>query len=92
MNLASQTRYESYLASRPKFETQEEQVLDAITNGLVDAWSISSVTGMLITSVRRALTNLKKDGKIVESGTTYHKGTERNVTIYKVIYQQLTLY
>ncbi len=92
MNYSTQTRYESYIESRPKFKDQNEQVIDCINIGLVDAWSISVNTNMLITSVRRALTNMRNDGLIEETGTTYHKGTNRNVTTYKIKENQLTLF
>lgn len=90
--ITAQTRYESYLKSKPDFSNQNEQILDCIAIGLVDAWSISYNTNMLITSVRRALTNLCKDGIIEESGTTYHAGTNRNVTTFKIKESQLTLF
>lgn len=92
MNYSTQTRYQSYIESKPKFKDQNEQVIDCIKIGLVDAWSIEANTNMLITSIRRSLTNLCKQGIIEESGTTFHKATNRSVTTYKIKENQLTLF
>lgn len=56
--------------------------------GISDAWSISKRTGMLITSVRRCLTDLSDAGQITENGTVYNEETNRNVTSYKVLTEQ----
>lgn len=76
---------ESYEKSIPKFSEQETKVLQYINMGYNDAWSISERTGMLITSVRRALNNLAQQRVIQECGYKYHEPTERNVTAFKII-------
>lgn len=78
-------RRESFQKSKPKFTEQEHQVLMQLNMGLNDAWSISNKTGMLITSVRRSLTDLVSKGAIAEIGTTFNPETQRNVTTYRTL-------
>lgn len=87
MKTAKQNKIDSYHESKPKFTEQEQQVLIQLNFGISDAWSISKATGMLITSVRRCLTDLSDAGQITENGTVYNAETNRNVTAYKVIHE-----
>lgn len=87
MKTAKQNKIDSYHESKPKFTEQEQQVLIQLNFGISDAWSISKQTGMLITSVRRCLTDLSDAGQIAENGTVYNAETNRNVTSYKVIHE-----
>ena len=87
MNNASRNKIDSYHESKQKFTDQEQQVLIQLNFGISDAWSISKQTGMLITSVRRCLTDLSDAGQITENGTVYNADTNRNVTAYKVIHE-----
>jgi len=82
---ARRNRRESYTKTKPRFTAQEEEVLRQLNMGINDAWSISNKTHMLITSVRRALTDLTTKGVVMESGTTFNAETNRNVTTYKVL-------
>lgn len=79
------TRKESYNKIKPYFPYGEKKVINSIREGNTDAWSISNNTGMLITSVRRALHDLVKANIIEQDGTVYHKTTNRNVKKYKEI-------
>ena len=85
MTTAKRNKADSYHESKPKFTEQEQQVLIQLNFGISDAWSISKQTGMLITSVRRCLTDLSDAGQIAENGTVYNEETKRNVTAYKVL-------
>ena len=87
MSISKKNKADSYSESRPKFTEQEQQVLIQLNFGISDAWSISKATGMLITSVRRCLTDLSDAGQITEIGTVYNAETNRNVTAYKVIHE-----
>ena len=87
MNNASRNKIDSYHESKQKFTDQEQTVLIQLNFGISDAWSISKRTGMLITSVRRCLTDLSDAGEITENGTVYNEETKRNVTAYKVIHE-----
>lgn len=87
MNTARKNKSDSYYESKPKFTEQEQTVLIQLNFGISDAWSISKRTGMLITSVRRCLTDLSDAGEITENGTVYNEETKRNVTAYKVIHE-----
>lgn len=79
------TRKESYEKIKPYISYGERKVIAAIKIGMTDAWSISNYTGMLITSVRRALHDLTKNNILELDGTIYHKGTNRNINKYKEI-------
>jgi len=85
MNTARKNKIDSFNESKPKFTEQEQQVLIQLNCGITDAWSISKRTGMLITSVRRCLTDLSDAGQIAENGTVYNEETNRNVTAYRVL-------
>ena len=87
MTTARKNKSDSYHESKPKFTEQEQQVIIQLNFGISDAWSISKQTGMLITSVRRCLTDLCSAGQITENGTVYNADTNRNVTAYKVIHE-----
>ena len=87
MTTAKRNKADSYYESKPKFTEQEQQVLIQLNFGISDAWNISKTTGMLITSVRRCLTDLSDAGQITENGTVYNEETNRNVTSYKVIHE-----
>lgn len=87
MKITKQNKFDSYNESKPKFTEQEQQVMIQLNFGFTDAWSISKRTGMLITSVRRCLTDLSDAGEITENGTVYNEETKRNVTAYKVIHE-----
>lgn len=88
MKITKQNKLDSYNESKPKFTDQEQRVLIQLNFGISDAWSISKRTGMLITSVRRCLTDLSDAGQITENGTVYNEETNRNVTSYKVLTEQ----
>lgn len=85
MTRSRQHRRESYQKTKPRFTEQENSVLLQLNMGLNDAWSISNKTGMLITSVRRSLTDLVTKGAIAEIGTTFNPDTQRNVTTYRTL-------
>jgi len=91
MKVSKENKKESYKLSKPEFSQQERQVIEALYNGYTHAWVISEHTGMLITSVRRALNNLcaNPNSAVKEAGKVYYKPTERWVTCYSV---QLTLF
>lgn len=85
-------RNESYHKSLDDFPGQDEIVLTCIRRGFNHAWGIAIQMNMLITSVRRSLTNLKNKGIICESGTVYYPQTKRNVTTYKIQQTQIKLF
>ena len=85
-DIARHNRKESYDLSKPEFSEQEQIVMDHLAMGVNHAWLISKRTGLLITSVRRCLTNLydKGEGVIKETGTVFNDDTKRNVTTYAI--------
>jgi len=85
MDIAKQTRNKSYAETRPHFNNQETQILIQINLGKKDAWSIAAATGIMITSVRRGLTDLCGKNIICDNGDTFNWETGRNVTTYKII-------
>ena len=101
MNLAEQIRNESLKLSKDDFSEQERRVLACIRIGmdvgykkLRHAWGIRDALsyGMLITSVRRALSNLKADGEIEVDGTIHYDPTDRNVSLYKISVRQYGIF
>lgn len=84
MSIAKNARRKSLEESKPFFNNGEMIVLRYINMGYRDAWSISKKSGMLITSVRRALTDLHQGGAIVETATKFNEETQRSVTTYAV--------
>lgn len=84
-------RRDSYNQTKPRFTEQEQQVLIQLNFGVTDAWSIHLRTGILCTSVRRCLTDLVKKNAIIETGTTHHAETNRNVTTYRTLNQSEAL-
>lgn len=78
-------RRESFIKSKPRFTEQEHQVMLQLNMGICDAWSIANKTGMLITSVRRCLTDLVSKAAIAEIGITFNAETQRNVTTYRTL-------
>lgn len=94
MSLTRRVRKQSYAQSEPSFNAQEMRVINCVKSGRDNAWAIQADTGMLITSIRRALTNLsaeKLKGKenkkrVLEAfDTTEHKPTNRNISKYRVL-------
>ncbi len=88
MSIAKKNKRDSYDESKPKFTDQEQQVLIQLNFGFSDAWTIHRRTGMMITSVRRCLTDLCSAGVIAENKTVYNEDTKRNVTAYRVLSEQ----
>lgn len=92
-NIAKANRLNSYYESESNFTPQELRVMQCLNMNITDAWSISAHTGIMITSVRRCLTDLQQAGYIEETGSIYKELTKRNVTTYKVIKnKQATLF
>ena len=90
-NIAEKNRKESYDKSKEQFSEQERYVLKCLALGYDHAWSIQEASRinphektMLITRVRRCLTNLVDKDVIYECGTVFYSPTERNVTRYKI--------
>jgi len=90
MSLALENRNASFKLSKPEFNRQERIVLNCIGNGLIDPESISNYSGELLTSIRRAVTNLKQRGEIEEDGSVMNQSGTRNITAYKIREFQLT--
>jgi DNA-binding MarR family transcriptional regulator len=91
--IAKNNRLNSYYESESNFTPQELRVMQCLNMNITDAWSISAHTGIMITSVRRCLTDLQQAGYIEETGSVYNEFTKRNVTTYKVIKnKQATLF
>lgn len=65
-NIGYENKKEAYLKMLPHFGKQDQMVFIAITLGYTNADMISAYTGILITSVRRSLCGLKKNGYIME--------------------------
>lgn len=84
MSIAKNVRRKSLEESKPFFNNGEMIVLRHINMGYRDAWSISKKSGLLITSVRRALTDMHQRGAIVETATKFNEETQRSVTTYAV--------
>jgi len=80
----TQVRKESYEKSKPKFSKQEQLILERIRIGQHTAWDIQSTSGMLITSVRRALNSLYKKDAIEVFGKVWHEETQRKTTYYRI--------
>lgn len=89
-----QVRRKSYRQSQPSFNAQEQRVIECVKSGVDNAWAIAERERMIITSVRRALTNLsqekigrKKNRKrMLEAfDTIYYAPTDRRISRYKLI-------
>ena len=92
MSIAKQNRLNSYYESESNFTPQEIKVMQCLEMGINDAWSISKHKNILITSVRRALTDLCNSKDIYESGTKFNEETQRTVTTYGITNKQQTLF
>jgi transcription initiation factor IIE alpha subunit len=92
MKLTEQIRNESFKISKPDFNKQELEIIHCIESGLTNAWQIENATNMLITSIRRALTNLDKRNIIEPVGKFYFKPTQRKVTTYRIASKQGVLF
>lgn len=85
MSITKEVRKESYEKSKPKFSSQERHILNCIKGGYTTAWEIHSNSfNMLITSIRRALSDLVKDDVIDVIGKRHHKATNRDESVYKI--------
>jgi len=85
MSISKQVRNKSLKKVKPEFNAQEIQVINCIKSGMDNCWAIQADTNMLITSVRRCLTNLDKRDVIFSIGQTYNAPTDSHVTRYKLI-------
>ena len=86
MSISTEVRNDSFLAIQPKMNLQERNVYDfLIHNGESTAWKISESTGMLITSARRALFDLRRKGWVQESGKEFCEKTGANVTVWAAL-------
>lgn len=83
MKISEKNRSESFKQSQPNFNEQEIRVLQQLNMGHTDARTIYLHTGIYLTSVRRALTDLEQAGHIQQMGKTKDQETGRNVTVYK---------
>ena len=92
MKLTEQIRNESFKKSKPDFNKQELEIIHCIESGLTNAWQIENATNMLITSIRRALTNLDKRKVIQPIGKKYYTATKRTVTVYELVTKQGELF
>jgi hypothetical protein len=90
--IAKQNRKSSFDNSVEYFGKQETEVLQCLEMGINDAWSIAAHKNLLITSVRRALTDLCQADYIYESGTKFNEETQRTVTTYGITNKPNTLF
>jgi len=84
VSIAKTNRAKSYEKTKPHFNNGEMAVLRFINMGYKDAWSIHKQSGMLLTSVRRALTDMHQRGHLVETNTVFNAETGRSVTSYSI--------
>lgn len=91
-------RRESFGLSQGDFKTQEELALKLISWGTNHAWGMKEYTDYYgfripITSFRRALTDLEKEGIIEEcKEKIYWESTKRHVTSYRIVTKELSLF
>lgn len=80
-----QNRKISLIQTEDSFSEQEAIVIKYLRSGLNNAWQIVEQSGLLLTSVRRALTCLESKRIIEAIGRVYNRPTKRFVTAYSVI-------
>jgi hypothetical protein len=87
------TGAESFIEEKLKFPTQEEAIIEVLHVGKLEAYhardvqrALSQILGvkMLLTSVRRALSNLHKAGKVKGDKTKLDATTKKNVRAYYI--------
>lgn len=86
MTISTQVRRDSFLAIQPKMNAQERSVYEYISHHAnSNAWCISEDLGMLITSARRAIFDLRRKGWVQESGKELCRKTGVNVTTWEAL-------
>jgi len=86
MTISTAVRNEAYLAIQPKLNKQERDVYEYLLHhASSNAWCISEELGMLITSARRALFDLRRKGWVQESGKEFCDKTGANVTVWAAL-------
>lgn len=87
------TQAESFIEEKPKFATQQDSIIEVLHVGKLEAYHARDVhkalkdilgVNMLLTSVRRALSNLHKAGTIKGDKTKLDKLTGKNVRAYYI--------
>lgn len=86
MSIATEIRNESYIAIKPKMNRQERAVWEYLDqHGKATAWEIADALGMLVTSARRALFDLRGKRWAQESGKAFCGKTGVNVTVWMAL-------
>lgn len=76
-------RRDSYHQSLPSFKRQDNTIFACIYSGLDNSEAISNRCGILLTSVRRSLSDLKRKNFIVETGRI-QGSLGRTITTYAI--------
>lgn len=93
MSIQTEVRRESYEKAKPNFNKQEALVLKSLLAGPLTAWEIrgkliwEDKKDVLITSIRRVLTDLSKPGRMIVEAIGKREGLPGGpkVTVYQII-------
>lgn len=83
-DIAKDVRFEALKSTEDYHPKQEQLVLNELIGGNKTASEIVNNTGILLTSVRRALTNLKQDGLILAIGRKPNPNRTAPETIFSI--------
>jgi|GEM_PF-6830031 transcription initiation factor IIE alpha subunit len=82
--ITQEVRYEALKETEEYHCRQDEEILRQLYFGKKTASEIEGKTGIRLTSVRRALSNLKKDGLILATGKKLNPDKTAPETIYEI--------
>lgn len=83
-DIALDVRYEALKETEEYHPIQEKMVLNELIGGNKTASEIVRRTGIILTSVRRSLTNLKKDGLILAIGRKPNPSNTASETVFSI--------
>jgi len=83
--IAIDVRNQNYILFKKNITEQDEKILMLLgIEKVASGWTLSFLSSIFITSVRRSITNLKYAGYIKEVGTEISKTTGTKNTIYSL--------
>lgn len=85
LKLTEINRNESLQLAEPNFKSQESKIIEFLKrNGSGSSHDIYRETGIFLTDVRRAMTNLEQKKVIIAFATKFNTLTQRNNSIYMI--------
>jgi len=83
---------EQLKSSKGKARHQDEVILSLFTSGSLAPHQIEMRTGIMLTSVRRSLSNLTESGKLEKCDKMVNGSFGKKVHTWKLVEKQLTMF